>query len=57
MHDPPAPYVPPQLDADHLARMRAPPEKTGLDLEDLAIDSSGDEADESPPPERSTGYF
>ncbi|EEP76513.1 predicted protein [Uncinocarpus reesii 1704] len=53
IHPPPGPYVPPHLDADHLARMRAPPESPGF--ADVG-DSSEEEVGETHS-ERRGGYF
>ncbi|KAK2789012.1 hypothetical protein FQN52_000169 [Onygenales sp. PD_12] len=52
IHSTPAPYSPPQLDADHLVRLRAPPDSSdSLDV----IDSSDEEVDE-PAPSRGAYY-
>ncbi|WEW58629.1 hypothetical protein PRK78_004097 [Emydomyces testavorans] len=53
IHSPPGPYVPPLLDSDHLARMRAPPESP--EPENVDAESSEDEAET--PSERRGGYF
>ncbi|KAK2802368.1 hypothetical protein FQN50_007365 [Emmonsiellopsis sp. PD_5] len=52
IHSTPAPYLPPQLDADHLVRLRAPPDSSdSLDV----IDSSDEDVDE-PTPSRGAYY-
>jgi len=60
IHSSPAPYGPPQLDAEHLARMRAPPENSE---DSIHPERSDEEADDGTGPVLATsaeirgGYY
>ncbi|EER23622.1 PalC, putative [Coccidioides posadasii C735 delta SOWgp] len=53
IHPPPGPYIPPLLDSEHLARMRAPPESP----EPVVIAESSEEEGDIASSGRSGGYF